>query len=535
MKKIFNTTGPCYPEKHYMLPAQERCQGLLNLIEQEQYFVIHAARQSGKTTLLLDLVQQLNHSGDYYAMYCSLESVQGILEAEKGIPAIVRELNAEIEFHPTLSGCDFMGKLDMADFNTILRVALSHLCKTLNKPLVVLFDEIDCLSNGTLISFLRQLRYGYINRSRVPFVHSIALVGMRNIRDYQARIRTDTLSGTSEETLGSASPFNIVSVALTLRNFTQAEIAQLYAQHTEQSGQFFPSDVIETVYHYTAGQPWLVNAIAKEISVTVTQTSEVFKTSEVFLTPPIISEQVDHAIQTIIWRRDTHIDSLVERLKEERVRKIVEPVILGQARMYDPLDNDYRYVLDLGLLHEVDNKLVPANPLYGEVIIRTLNSQSQQSLDDLAYPPLAPAYLVQGKLDLRQLLSDFQQFWRENSEIWIERYSYKEAAPHLILQAFLQRVINSGGRITREMATGTARLDLCIHYQAVHYPLELKLRYSQKTYQEGVKQLSSYMDKLGCSEGWIIVFDRRIKTTWHKKIFWQTRQEGNKTIYLVGC
>ena len=88
MEKYFNTSGPCHPEKHFMLPAQERCRGLLQLIEREQYFVIHAARQSGKTTLLLDLVQQLNSSGDYDALYCSLESAYGIVEAEKGIPAI---------------------------------------------------------------------------------------------------------------------------------------------------------------------------------------------------------------------------------------------------------------------------------------------------------------------------------------------------------------------------------------------------------------------------------------------------------------
>ncbi|MCP4401888.1 MAG: hypothetical protein GY801_31885 [bacterium] len=84
MKRYFNTTGPCRPTEHYMLPAQERCRGLLNLIERKQYFVIHAAWQSGKTTLLLDLVQQLNASGEYYALYCSLESAYGIVEAESG-------------------------------------------------------------------------------------------------------------------------------------------------------------------------------------------------------------------------------------------------------------------------------------------------------------------------------------------------------------------------------------------------------------------------------------------------------------------
>jgi predicted NACHT family NTPase len=89
MKKTFNIAGPCHPDKHYMLPTQERCQGIMELIDQEQYFVIHAARQSGKTTLLLELAQQLNEGENYYALYCSLESVQWITDPKEGIPAII--------------------------------------------------------------------------------------------------------------------------------------------------------------------------------------------------------------------------------------------------------------------------------------------------------------------------------------------------------------------------------------------------------------------------------------------------------------
>lgn len=219
MRKIFNVAGPCHPEEHYMLPAQERCQGLLDLIEHKQYFVIHAARQTGKTTLLQELAQQLNVSGKYYTLYCSLESLQGITDAEKGIPAILRVLKTQIKFSPMLKRYPFAENAVYSEFNTVLRESLSFFCTDLDKPLIVLFDEVDCLSNGTLITFLRQLRDGYVNRSQIPFVHSIALVGMRNIRDYKGKIRED------RETLGSASPFNIVSDALTLRNFTQEEVS----------------------------------------------------------------------------------------------------------------------------------------------------------------------------------------------------------------------------------------------------------------------------------------------------------------------
>ncbi len=519
-QKYFNVAGPCHPDEHYMLPAQERCRGLLRLVDRKQYFVIHAARQSGKTTLLLDLARQLNEAGDYHALYCSLETAQGITKAEKGIPVVVNSLRKQVKFHHRLSEFPFAENVAHSDYANVLQEALAYFCISLDKPLVVLFDEVDCLSNGTLISFLRQLRSGYVTRGQTPFPHSVALVGMRNIRDCEARVREE------RNILGSASPFNIVSEVLTLRNFDQEETVKLYAQHTAQAKQAFPPVVVERAYHYTQGQPWLVNAIAREI---------VEKILDFDLSRPITAAHVERAAQTLAIRRDTHIDSLLERLKEARVQKIVEPVIIGEGAGLDPYDDDYQYVLDLGLLREGESgALTPSNPIYGEVIVRALGMISQRELDKRAFP-LAPAYLRDGKLDMRRLLGDFQQFWRENSEIWVERFQYKEAAPHLILQAFLQRVVNAGGRISREMAEGTRRLDLCIHYQNSDYPIELKLRYGEKTYQEGRKQLAGYVDRMGCDEGWLIVFDRRKEPSWSEKIFWRTEQEAGKMIHVVGC
>jgi len=503
-----------------MLPAQERCDDILGLIEQEHYFVIHAARQSGKTTLLLELAQQLNSETDYYTLYCSLETVQGITEAKEGIPAIIKIMKTRIKFHQTLRNYPFAEQVDYADFNVALLETLTYFSEVLDKPLVILFDEVDCLSNGTLISFLRQLRDGYVNRGSIPFVHAIALVGMRNILDYKGKIREE------RETLGSASPFNIVKASKTLRNFTQDEITKLYAQHTKATAQAFPPAVVQKVYENTQGQPWLVNAIASEI---------VEQILEFDLSQEIEPAHVDKAVQTLIRRRDTHIDSLMERLTETRVQRIVEPVILGEAEGYDLLDDDYQYVLDLGLLRYTEKKLVPANPIYGEVIIRTLSFRSQMELEEQEGWSQTPSYLSNGQLDMKQLLSDFQQFWRENSEIWVKCYQYQEAAPHLILQAFLQRIVNSGGRITREMASGKRRIDLCVHLKEMRYPIELKLRYGEKSYTEGKKQLADYMDKLNCSEGWLIVFDRRKTISWDKKIFWQTQSIAEKTIHVVGC
>ncbi len=518
MNRYFNIAGPCHPEDHYMLPSESRCGEVTGLIRQKQYFVIHAARQSGKTTLLLDLVKKITEAGDYYALYCSLESVQLMDDPAEGIPAIIATIQAAVRHGKSFQ--NVVAQNDAEPYHIALREYLIALCQHLNKPLVILFDEIDCLTNGTLISFLRQLRDGYVNRYTIPFVHSVGLIGMRNIRDYKGKIRED------RDTLGSASPFNIVTEALTLRNFTREEVDRLISQHTQDTGQAFSPAVLGRIFDDTQGQPWLVNAIAREIVVKILKND--------FSASPTI-DHVDQAVETIIRRRDTHIDSLLERLKEERVQKIVEPLILGEARQHGLLDDDYRYVLDLGLLKEHNGRLVPANPIYEEVIVSGLTDHIEDRLTDLSSSqnPLAPS--ADDQLDMRRVLTDFQQFWREHSEIWRERFQYKEAAPHLVLMAFLQKIAGQNSFITREMASGRGRLDICIRRGDIRYPVEIKIRRDNKTLAEGKKQLTAYMETLGCDEGWLVVFDQRKKPSWKSKLFWKTETVDEKVVHIVGC
>jgi len=73
------------------------------------------------------------------------------------------------------------------------------------------------------------------------------------------------------------------------------------------------------------------------------------------------------------------IDSLLERLKEERVRKIIEPIIMGGDQAIDRLSDDYQYVCDLGLIKN-EGKIMLTNPIYGEVIVRSLSLNYQDDI-----------------------------------------------------------------------------------------------------------------------------------------------------------
>jgi len=495
---------------------------LMDLIETKQYFVIHAARQSGKTTLLKELARQINAGSSYHALYCSLEAVQELTEPEKGIPAVVKCIKSSVNNYGMPSG--FAENADYEDMTNVLKTSLTLYCRTLDKPLIIFFDEADCLSNGTLITFLRQLRNGYIDRPDVPFVHSLALVGMRNIRDYKAQIRPDSA------TLGSSSPFNIAKESFNLRNFTRDEVDSLYAQHTQDTGQVFEPQATDYVFEQTQGQPWLVNAIACECVEKLTQKD---------YSKPITQTLAEQAIQNLILARGTHFDSLMERLKEPRVRKIIEPLILGEG-IINRNSDDFLYTRDLGLIRESVKKVIsPANPIYAEIIARALSWNIQADLMSKKEYEI-PKYVKSGKLDMNFLLGDFQDFWRKNSEIFKERqnahiFDYVEAVPHLVLQAFLQRVINGGGKIYREFAVGSGRADLLVEYEGNEYPLELKLFYDKSSISAGLEQLCDYIERCKCNEGWLIMFDRSTEKSWDEKIYIKEEMVRGKKITVVGC
>jgi len=517
MKKYFNTAGPCNQKIHYMVPAETRNMEIAGLIEQGHYFVIHAARQSGKTTIIQQFVSDINAKDDFYALYCSLEAVQVFKDPKDGIPEILNVLKSAIRFSKLPNKDRFAKDVDMTNISTLVGDALKLFCSELDRPFVVFFDEVDGLQDGTLITFLRQLRDGFITRHQIPFMHSVALVGLRNIRDYKSQVRQ------GQFTLGSASPFNVITESLTLTNFAESEVAQLYAQHTDASGQVFKSDIVRKIYNFTGGQPWLVNAVAREI---------VQKILENDASKEITLELVDQAVKNIILRRDTHIDSLLDKLKEPRVRKVIEPLILGKEDEIDITDDDTQYCLDLGLLKIEHKILKPANLIYGEVIIRTLSYRTQFSLESkIQHSWIDP----QGRIDMNGLLQGFQQFWRENSAVWADKYEYKEAAPHLILQAFLQRIINGGGSILREYAAGRERMDLCVLYENYKYPIELKIRYTKSVVEKGLQQLAQYMDTVNEQTGWLVIFDRDDTKSWDEKIFWTSESFEGKTIHVVGC
>jgi hypothetical protein len=511
MPRSFNTSGPCILDQHYMVPALRRLPTIRRLIDEQRYFVLHAPRQVGKTTSLLALAQELTQSGRFVSAVLSMETGEpyaqkpgaaerAILHAWRG--AAAWQLPADMQPPPwprAAPGARIGG-------------ALRAWVEVAPRPLVLFLDEIDALQDQTLRSILRQLRDGYGGRPRF-FPWALVLCGMRDVRDYKIA------SGGSDR-LGTSSPFNVKDESLTLRNFLKDEVAELYQQHTDETGQAFLPEAVKRAYDRTQGQPWLVNALARQVVETVMPDRAV----------AITAQHIEEAEEILILRRDTHLDSLAERLREARVRRIIEPILCGDVLTMEVMNDDLLYARDLGLVADKPNVRI-ANPIYQEIIPRSLTYVMQASIVQEA----AWYQLPDSSLDMPALLRAFQRFFAQHSETWLGRYDYHEAGPHLILMAFLQRVINGGGRIDREFAIGSGRADLVVSFQGRRYGIELKLRYGDGTEEQGIEQLSRYLERLGEEEGYLVIFDRRAGVSWQDKLFErQAVGTGGQRIHVFG-
>ena len=526
--KHFNTTGAIQSDIHYCIPPLERIntEEVLGLIAARKYFVLHAPRQTGKTTCLLALRDLLNQEGQYACVYCNFEVGQS---AREDVDAALRTIIGQIASRTQITlGDHFLFEqlpaiLAEAGEHGMLNRLLTVWAEHSAKPLVLLIDEIDALIGDTLVAVLRQLRAGYDQRP-AHFPYSVILCGLRDVRDYRIH------SSRSKEIITGGSAFNIKSESLRLGDFTPEDVERLYRQHTAETGQVFEDDIFPLVWELTAGQPWLVNALAHQATWNMKEMRDRAK--------PITVEVMQIAKEQLILRRDTHLDQLNDKLSEARVRRVIEPMLSGSDLATDTsMENEVRYVIDLGLIRQGENGLQISNRIYQEIIPRELTAIAQLNLESTQRT--AWYVLPDGRLDMNKLLAAFQQFFRENSEHWLERFDYKEAGPQLLLQAFLHRVVNGGGRLEREYGLGRGRTDLLVIWpfpggvQRVVLELKVLRKALDKTIAEGLVQTLEYGERCKADELHFVVFDRS-KKPWSKKIFQRTRKLRGTTIEVWG-
>jgi hypothetical protein len=501
---------------HYMLPPAERLRGaqLERYIRDQLYWVLHAPRQTGKTTFLQSWMREINSGKDNaVSCYVSVERCQGVTEAEKAMPDICKAIQ---EY------ADSFG-LPVPDLKTsAVNSMLSDILRewsalVVPKDLIVLFDEVDVLQGETLISFLRQLRGGFAARKAGVFPISIALVGMRDLKDYITAAKGGV-------PVNPGSPFNIKADSAMLSNFSAEDVARLFAQRTEETGQRITEEALAYVWEQSRGQPWIVNSLFQRATMRILDE----ESSET-----VTIDHIREAREQMILARETHLDALAYRLEDPRIRSVIESILTGEPDTRLAAGEPFRLCLDLGLVAIERGNPVIANPIYREVIAREATYSTQLAIPEQSWPWEKSG----GDLDMDRLLQEFQKFWRRHSELWEQKSDYTEAFPHLLLMAFLQRILNGGGYIEREYAAGRGRMDLAVEYNKKWCIIEIKLLHSYDTpesvQEEGLEQIQGYRQRIDeTAPAYLVIFDRRPeKPAWDQRLSW-TEREG---VTVVGC
>jgi hypothetical protein len=493
MKRFFNTAGPCVAESHYQINPLSRLKDVQKLVDDQKYFILHAPRQTGKTTTLISFMDLINEEGKYIALYVNIEDAQAF---RNNVVAANRVFMSNLIIHakhylpkeywpsPECTKVSFEEK-GLSEF-------LTTWCAELPKPLVLFIDEVDALIGDSLLSLLRQMRNGYNLRPK-SFPWSVALIGLRDLRDYRI------YSESEQKYVLGGSAFNIKDKSLVMQNFTLEEVRTLYAQHSAETGQSFSDEALALIFEQTQGQPWLVNAIGRELCFEEHKVQPDGRTVDV--------EDVYAAVEILIQRRDTHLDQLADKLTEPRIAKVVGAIVSG-ADSFDPSvisNEDIQYVIDLGLIARRQQGFEIANPIYREVIPRELSWVEQVSFAQ------DPRWYVfpDGKLDIEMVLARFVDFYKENGEMVTARKQYNEAAHHLTFMAWLQRIVNGGGYIRRQYGLGLKFIDLVIEFAGQKFAFELKTENHYQR-QKALDQLAIYAKRMGVSEGYLVVFRRRM-------------------------
>jgi hypothetical protein len=458
-------------------------------------------------------------AGGAAACYVSVENCQVAAEPEKAMPAVCNAIR------------QFAGRAGLAVPDAGITDPRSMVGGILNnwasliapKALIVLFDEVDVLQGEALPAFLRQLRGGFADRGVGRFPVSIALVGMRDLKDYIAAAK-------DSRPVNPGSPFNIKEDSATLSNFQKEDIARLFAQRTAETGQRITAEALDYVFEQSRGQPWIVNSLFMRATMRILDEGS---------TETVTIGHIREAREQMILARETHLDALAYRLEDPAIRSVMEALMTGEPDPRLAESEAFRLCLDLGLVAIEGGTPVVANPMYREALARQMTYGTQ-----LAIPPPEWRWEKEdGTLDMDALLREFQVFWRSNSEAWEGMTNYPEAFPHVLLQAFLQRVTNGEGRIEREYSAGRGRMDLAVEYHGNWDIIEIKLLRAGKSpdalVEEGKKQILRYRERFSPPSAggkpvacYLLIFDRRPdKGNWEERLFW--RKEGDVTV--AGC
>ena len=491
MRKRFNVTGSCNPERHYMVETEKRFKAVEELIDNGEYFTINRARQYGKTTMLNQIWRRL--SDKYLVVPLSFEGLGD--EAFARTEAFVATFNRQMARHLTTLRQDETLIAIWRDSNASsfesLSLIITDFCEACPKPVVLTIDEVDKSSDNQLfLNFSGMLRNKYLDRDREGMsctFHSVILAGVYDIKNLKLKLRPD-------EEKKYNSPWNIAADFNVDMTFHPEEIAQMLGDYENDvhTGMDIKA-MSEEIYKYTNGYPFLVSYICKIID-------EQFDKEWT-------SDSVVRAVKQIVQGGSTLMDDLSKNLENyPDFREFMFQVAVNSE--------DYAYTL-LNPMVNMGNIFSYIQNRNGRVAVHNLVFEEalylyytvDYSIKNAArLSPFTTNYIVNGKLNMEHVVTRFRDLMRE--EYRESTVPFLEREGRLLFLTFLKPIINGTGFYYVEPQTrDNRRMDLVVTYDKQEFIVELKIWRGDKYEESGRDQLSSYLSTRGMDEGYLVTFD----------------------------
>ena len=500
----FGTQGPVHPEKNYVVSRATELADFIMRVKEGRYIVIFAPRQTGKTTffqraldvfadeepayfpipLNFEVYEDCPPSVFYKGLYEDIfEQIENIFQRRGEVfsEALTEFLeNAEITDH--LSMHRFFRK-----FASLLETEHG------GQRVILIIDEFDGIPKEAVRGFLHSLRRIYVSNSPSRCPYSVGIVGVKSI----TQLNYDR----------SISPFNIQD-EFNLPNFTLEQVQELFGQYTEEVGQAFVPEVIESIHKQTAGQPVLVNRFAQLL----TEALDIPKTE------PITMAHFTTAHAQLLDENNVNITHLLTNIRRDRrfetlLMKIASYDIGVRFTRHNEIIDE---LATYGVITRGSDGLCEIlNPIYHYCIIQAfkplVNGLENEYLPADNVAGFQDYLTLHGDIDMVTLLNNFRDFIARAGfrVLQVPDAPQEFIGQHLLLAYLDQFVQLVGGVMYLEVRTGRGRMDLLVYHNRKKYIVETKIWEGDSRYQAGKKQLAAYLKLEGTIKGYYVVFDHR--------------------------
>ena len=524
MRKYFNTEGVCIPEKHYMVPLDDRIRQIREkYVDPGKYFIINRGRQYGKTTTLRLLARYLKQ--EYLVVSMDFQGIgtEEFRNETMFSRAFVKLFSRAVKVSDMESGNEVYEVLAplITEASTIslmdLFERLSQICETLSKPIVVMIDEIDSATNNQVfLDFLAQLRGCYLDRDNTPIFHSVILAGVYDIKNLKLKLRPE-----AEHKYNS--PWNIAAEFKVNMNFPAAQIETMLEEYEleHHTGADMPG-VAEKIYQYTSGYPYLVSAICKRMDEDLLE-----EWGKEALRYIWTKEGVSHAVDLLLKENPPLFDSMARQLdRYPDLKAVLEDILFcGKRIIFSPGEKSINLGMMFGYLKEQDGGVAIANRIFEMYLLNMFAAQESRSDAFSRGDSDRNQFIKSGRLDmdlvLRKFVEYFQDIYSEKDEKFLETYGRK------IFLLYLKPIINGTGNYYLEAQTRDARrTDVIVDYRGEQFIVELKIWRGNEYNERGEAQLIDYLDYFHKDKGYMLSFNfNKKKWTGMKEI-----QVGDKVV-----